>query len=96
MAKDYHIITTEGQFDARKARQLLFEMTRDNDIVNRSHSLAVHLGLSSEEEYLLTAFYLAGAFQGLCELMLRDIETRVPTFFIQATKDGPFDTKAQH
>lgn len=88
------IITTEGQFDARKARQILYELQRDSDILRRSRDLATHLGLSSEETYLLIAVSLLSENHGLHRMLLDEINTRVPTFRVQATQTGPFDLDA--
>lgn len=87
------VIDERGQFDARRARQILYEFSRDSAIVNQAYQLAVHLGLSSEETALLMAVSLLQSEIGLREMLFRDIETRIPTFRMQATKDGPFATQ---
>lgn len=90
---DKHVIDTNGNFDARKARQLLYEFTRDNSVVSRSYNLATHLGLNSEDSALLMAIALLQENIGLSRLLEEDIATRIPTFRVQATQSGPFDTK---
>lgn len=92
---EMNTITTNGHFDARKARQLLYEWSRDNDVVNRSTQLARHLGLSSEETYLLMSVHLLASNENLTEIVTAELVLRVPTFFTQATQSGPFDTKAE-
>lgn len=49
MNKFPHLVDEKGNFDARKARQFLYEWCRDNAVVNRSMSMANHLGLSEME-----------------------------------------------
>lgn len=90
---DMHVITKEGEFDARKARQLLLEYTRDVAPLNRAHHLSQHLGLSSEDEALLMAISLLEAHERLQQILLEDIATRIPTFGRTATQSGPFNTK---
>lgn len=90
---DFHVISTDGQFDARKARQFLYEFARDNREVNKAIALAAHLGLSSEDEALLMAVALLQSNEGLLAHLMEDIRTRVPTFQVQATQGGPFETK---
>lgn len=92
---DLHVIDTNGNFDARKARQLLYEFTRDNQVVRRSYDLGRHLGLSSEDSSLLMAVALLQENIGLSKMLLDDIATRVPTFTVKATQSGPFDTKKE-
>lgn len=90
---DMKVITTDGQFDAKKARQMLHELARDNREVAQSFGLAQHLGLGSEEMYLLMAIHLVSANMGLMAHIMEDLRTRIPTFRVHATKDGPFETK---
>lgn len=90
-----HLVDEKGNFEARKARQMLYEWTRDNSVVNRSMSMAVHLGLSGEETYLLLACNLLAQNEHFEQLILADLETKVPTFRVQATQSGPFNTGKQ-
>jgi hypothetical protein len=90
---DFKVITTDGQFDARKARQMIYEASRDDREVAQSHDLATHLGLNSEEMYLLMSLHLLAAKRGLMANIIEDLRTRIPTFRVQATQTGPFDTK---
>lgn len=92
---DINVITKDGQFDARKARQLLYEWSRDSRTVNQTSHLAQHLGLSSEETYLLMAVHLLSENQGLLRMVMDEVNTRIPTFRMQATQSGPFETKSE-
>lgn len=87
-----HLVDEKGSFDARKARQMLYEWQRDNGTVHRTFSLAEHLGLSSEETYLLLACSLLAQVEHFQELILDDLKFRVPTFTVQTTQSGPFGT----
>ena len=90
---DLNVITTDGKFDARKARQLLYEWTRENQVVGRSFDLARHLGLSGEETYLLMAVHLLSANEGWQQRAMEEVNTKIPTFRVQATQGGPFVTE---
>src|ERR1700760_3002753 len=63
------LVTESGQFDARKARQFLYEWCRDNGVLNQSMNLATHLGLSSEETYLLAACNLLASQEHFSRLI---------------------------
>lgn len=88
-----HLVDEKGSFDARKARQMLWEWTRDNATVNHSFSMANHLGLNSEETYLLMACSLLSQVKSFQQLILDDLNTRIPTLHVQATQSRPFQTR---
>lgn len=83
-------VLTNGNFDARKARQALYEWQRDNRIVRASMDLATHLGLSGEDAYLMVALNLLAENVGLFQALSDHVARQVPTFLVQPTKDGPF------
>lgn len=87
---DLNTITSDGKFDARKARQLLYEWERDNSTVRRSSDLARHLGLSGEETYLLMAVHLLSANEGWQKRAMDEVNLKISTFTVKATQDGPF------
>lgn len=88
-----HLVDEKGNFDARKARQMLYEWQRGNATVNHSFGVAHHLGFSSEETYLFMACNLLAQVEHFQQLIMDDLNTRIPTLSVQATQSGPFDTR---
>lgn len=74
---------------------MIYEASRDDREVAQAHSLATHLGLNTEEMYLLMSLTLLAAKWGFMANIMEDLRTRIPTFRVQATQSGPFDTEVK-